>query len=82
MQMFRTKCAACDWTFDVAALPMPITAAARVMKHAACPMCGNVKDNTCGASRPLTREEALHKSRLNAGQLPGGVNHCPHPEAP
>lgn len=66
MQMMRAKCGSCNWIFDVCALPMPITDAARVMERATCCMCGS-KETFVAEQRALTSEETVHKEGVIAG---------------
>lgn len=66
MQMFRAKCAGCDWSFDVVVLPMDLTLAADLMMQSNCPMCGNCEANTVAPARELTDEERSHKAALEA----------------
>jgi len=59
-QMLRTKCAACDWIYDVVVLPLEAMRTVAVMQGAHCPMCGNIKGNTVAEPRGLTADEAAH----------------------
>lgn len=62
MQMFRARCRDCQWEFDVVALPMPITLAARAIGKTCCPMCANRVGNVVAPSRQLTDLERAHKA--------------------
>lgn len=66
MQMTRARCAKCNWTYDVAAAPMPIDDWVRASNAAHCPMCANRARNTVAPPRDLTAEERAHKARLAA----------------
>lgn len=65
-QMFRARCRACTWDFDVVTLPLPLKEAARVIGNATCPMCANKGGNTCAEPRDLTEAERVHKLALLA----------------
>lgn len=77
MQMFRATCRKCGWTFDVVALPLPLTLAVRAMENTCCPMCTNCVDNTIGAQRALTDAERAHKAKLEVQRLATEINLCP-----
>jgi len=64
MQMFRARCSACRWQFDVVVLPLPITIAAGAMGNTCCPMCANRDGNTVGEARALFEVEREHKAKL------------------
>ena len=72
LTMFRARCRDCGWSWDVVALPLPLTAATTAIKSTHCPMCANAADNTVAEARLLTDAEAAHKRRLLARP--------PHPE--
>ncbi len=66
MQMIRAKCKACEWVFDVVAIPMVLQLAADTMSsRSACPMCGCC-ESFFADSRPLTGDEIDHKNRVLA----------------
>lgn len=60
-QMFCARCAACQNVFDVIAVPVSVDVFVRVAKGAACPLCGNRKDNTCAPPRELTEAERTQR---------------------
>jgi rubredoxin len=70
MTMSRCRCKACTWIFDLMVAPLLLTAAARVMASAHCPMCGNGGGNTIAPNRPLTEEELQHKLSTMPPGLP------------
>jgi hypothetical protein len=41
--VLRGRCSACDHTWVVAHLPMPVTEVARLARRAACPKCACTK---------------------------------------
>lgn len=66
--MLRARCSYCAWIWDVVALPMPVTPAAKAMKAACCPMCGEASGHTVAPSRELTEAQEAQKRKLDVAE--------------